>query len=143
MQKIFGKRYYCFKLMEIVYIFICFANQIFSVYHFYYFFHFIYVLFVLHWIALLELYLYLLIVDQYVLRFVKLQLVFFLIFSFFRLFFELNAICRSSFLHGVFIISQCVGFWLTSFGTAKYDFVIKAIEISNFIPLINCPATLD
>ena len=32
-------------------------------------------------------------------------------------------------------------FNLTSFGTLKYDYIIKTIEIINFLPLINNPVT--
>ena len=34
-------------------------------------------------------------------------------------------------------MKKCVEFNLTSFGTLKYDCVIKTIEISSFLPLIN------
>ena len=37
----------------------------------------------------------------------------------------------------VLIIKKCVEFSLTSFGTVKYDCVIKTIEILSFLPLIN------
>ena len=49
----------------------------------------------------------------------------------------LNEICWSSVLFGIFILKQCVEFCLTSFGTAMYDCVTKAIEMFNFLPLIN------
>ena len=39
------------------------------------------------------------------------------------------------------MITKWVKFSLTSFGTLKYDYVIKAIEMFNFIPLINNSAT--
>ena len=48
-----------------------------------------------------------------------------------------NAICWSSLLFGIFMIKKCVEFSLTSFGTLKYDCVIKTIEMINFISLIN------
>ena len=34
-------------------------------------------------------------------------------------------------------MKKCVEFILTSFGTLKYDCVIKTIEILSFVPLIN------
>ena len=34
-------------------------------------------------------------------------------------------------------MKKCVVFRLTSFGTLKYDYVINAIEMFNFLPLIN------
>ena len=37
---------------------------------------------------------------------------------------------------------QCVEFHLTSFGTFKYDCVIKTIEILSFLPLINNSVTI-
>ena len=36
---------------------------------------------------------------------------------------------------------KCAEFSLTSFGTLKYDFVIKTIEMINFLPLINNSVT--
>ena len=48
-----------------------------------------------------------------------------------------NAICWSSLLFGIFMIKKSVEFSLTSFGTLKYDCVIKTIEMINFISLIN------
>ena len=48
-----------------------------------------------------------------------------------------NAICWSSLLFGIFAIKKWVVFSLTSFGTLKYDCVIKTREIFNFLPLIN------
>ena len=39
-------------------------------------------------------------------------------------------------------MKECVVFSLTSFGTLKYDCVIKAIEMLNFLPLINNSATI-
>ena len=48
-----------------------------------------------------------------------------------------NAICWSSLLFGIFMVKKCVEFSLTSFGTLKYDCVIKTIEMFNFIYLIN------
>ena len=40
-----------------------------------------------------------------------------------------------------FIIKKCVEFSLTSFGTLKYDYVIKTIKILSFLPLINNSVT--
>ena len=48
-----------------------------------------------------------------------------------------NAICWSSLLFGISMVRKCVEFSLTSFGTLKYDCVIKTIEMFNFISLIN------
>ena len=45
-------------------------------------------------------------------------------------------------LFGSLIMKECVVFSLTSFGTLKYDCVIKAIEMLNFLPLINKSATI-
>ena len=42
------------------------------------------------------------------------------------------AICWSSLLFEIFIIKQCALFSLTSFGTSKYDFVIKTIKMFIF-----------
>ena len=39
-------------------------------------------------------------------------------------------------------MKKCVEFNLTSFGTLKYDCVIKAIEILSFLPLINISVTI-
>ena len=38
---------------------------------------------------------------------------------------------------------KCVEFSLTSFGTLKYDCVINAIEVFNFLPLINNLVTIE
>ena len=53
------------------------------------------------------------------------------------------AICWSSFLFGIFIIKKCVVFSLTSFGTLKYDCVIKTRQIFNFLPLMNNYVTIE
>ena len=45
-------------------------------------------------------------------------------------------------LFGSLIMKESVVFSLTSFGTLKYDCVIKAIEMLNFLPLINNSATI-
>ena len=42
----------------------------------------------------------------------------------------------------VFAIKKWVVFSLTSFGTLKYDWVIKTREIFNFLPLINNSVTI-
>ena len=52
-----------------------------------------------------------------------------------------NAICWSSLLFEIFMIKKWVEFCLTSFGTLKYDCVIKAIEMFNFLSLIKNYAT--
>ena len=41
------------------------------------------------------------------------------------------------------MIKKCVEFNLTSFGTLKYDWVIKAIEILSFLPLTNNSVTTE
>ena len=41
------------------------------------------------------------------------------------------------------MINKLVEFSLTSFGTLKYDYVIKTKEMSNFIPLINNSVTTE
>ena len=48
-----------------------------------------------------------------------------------------NAICWDSLVLGIFIIKKCVGLSLTSFGTLKYDYLTKIIEMFNFLPLKN------
>ena len=40
------------------------------------------------------------------------------------------------------MIKKYVQFSLTSFGTLKHDFVINAIEVFNFLPLINNSVTI-
>ena len=40
----------------------------------------------------------------------------------------LHAICRSSFLIGIFIIKKCAVFSLTSSGALKYDCVVKTFN---------------
>ena len=45
-------------------------------------------------------------------------------------------------LFGIFMIKKCVVFSLTSFGTLKYDCVIKAIEILSSLLLINSSVTI-
>ena len=45
-------------------------------------------------------------------------------------------------LFGIFIIKKCVEFSLTSFGTLKYDCVIKTIGMFNFLPQINNSVTI-
>ena len=47
-----------------------------------------------------------------------------------------NAICWSSPLFEIFVIKRWVEFSLTSFGTLKYDWVIKTRRMLNFLPLI-------
>ena len=46
-------------------------------------------------------------------------------------------ICWSSLLFGIFAIKKWLVFSVTSFGTLKYDCVIKTKEIFNFLRLIN------
>ena len=43
-----------------------------------------------------------------------------------------STICWSSLLFRIFMIKKWVEFSLTTFGTLKYDFLIKAREIFNF-----------
>ena len=50
-------------------------------------------------------------------------------------------ICWSSLLLGIFAIKKWVVFSVNSFGTLKYDRVIKTREMFNFLPLINNSAT--
>ena len=45
-------------------------------------------------------------------------------------------------LLGIFIVKKCVEFNRTSFGTLKYDCVIKTMEILSFLPLINNSVTI-
>ena len=47
-----------------------------------------------------------------------------------------SGICWSSLLFGIFMIEKWVEFSLTSFGTLKYDCVIKTREMFSFLPLI-------
>ena len=49
---------------------------------------------------------------------------------------------ESSLLFGIFMIKKCIEFNLTSFGTLKYDWVIKTIEILSFLSLINNSVTI-
>ena len=44
-----------------------------------------------------------------------------------------NSVCESSLLFGIFMIKKCVEFSLTSFGTLKYDYVIKIFAMFNFL----------
>ena len=53
------------------------------------------------------------------------------------------AICWSSLLFESFVIKKWVVLRLTSFGTLKYDYVIKTREIFNFLPLINSSVTIE
>ena len=53
------------------------------------------------------------------------------------------AISGSSILFGIFLIKKWVVFSLTSFGTLKYDYVIKTREIFNFQFLINNSAIIE
>ena len=56
---------------------------------------------------------------------------------------EWFAICWSSPLLGMFATKKWEVFSLTSFGNLKYDWVIKTIEIFNFLPLINNSVTIE
>ena len=46
-------------------------------------------------------------------------------------------------LLGIFAVKKWLVFILTSFGTLKYDWVIKTREIFNFLPLINNSVTIE
>ena len=48
----------------------------------------------------------------------------------------------TQFAEVLFMIKKCVEFNLTSFDTLKYDWVIKAIEILSFLPLIKNSVTI-
>ena len=48
---------------------------------------------------------------------------------------DLKQFFKSSLLFGIFMTKKCVEFSLTSFGTLKYDCVMKTIEMFNFLPL--------
>ena len=48
-----------------------------------------------------------------------------------------NAIYWSSLLFGIFMMKKWVELSLTSFGTLKYDCVIKTREMFDILPLIN------
>ena len=50
-------------------------------------------------------------------------------------------ICWNSPLLGIFKMKKWVEFSLTSFGTLKYDCIIKIIEMFNFLPPINNSVT--
>ena len=54
-----------------------------------------------------------------------------------------NAICWNSHLFGTFVIKNWEVFSLTSFGTFKYDCLIKTREMFNFLPLINNSVTIE
>ena len=53
------------------------------------------------------------------------------------------AICWSSPLLKLFVIKKWVVFNLTSFGTLKYEWVIKTREVFNFLPLISNLVTTE
>ena len=46
-------------------------------------------------------------------------------------------------LFGISMIKKCLEFSLTSFGTLKYDCVIKIIEMFNFLSLINNSVNIE
>ena len=52
-----------------------------------------------------------------------------------------NTIFWNSLLFEIFMITKCAEFSLTSFGTLKYDYITKTIEMFNFLPLINNSVT--
>ena len=54
-----------------------------------------------------------------------------------------RALYWSSVLFGIFMIKNWLEFSLTSFGTLKYDCVIKIIEIFNLLLLINNPVSTE
>ena len=47
------------------------------------------------------------------------------------------------FVEALFCLEECVEFRLTSFGTLKYDCVIKLSEMLIFLPLINSSVTIE
>ena len=53
-----------------------------------------------------------------------------------------SAICWSSLLFKIFITKKLVEFSLTSFGSLKYDYVIKTREMFNILPLVNNLVTI-
>ena len=54
-----------------------------------------------------------------------------------------NAICWRSLWFRIFtIIKKCVIFSLASFGTLKYGYIIKTIEVFTFLPLLNNSVTI-
>ena len=54
-----------------------------------------------------------------------------------------SAICWSFLLFSIFMITKWLEFSLTSFGTLKYDFVIKTIVMFYFLPLTNNSVTIE
>ena len=48
-----------------------------------------------------------------------------------------SSICWNSLLFGIFMMKKWLEFSLTSFGTLRYDYVIKTKEMFSFLPVIN------
>ena len=48
-----------------------------------------------------------------------------------------SSICWNSLLFGIFMMKKWLEFSLTSFGTLRYDYVIKTREMFSFLPVIN------
>ena len=48
-----------------------------------------------------------------------------------------SSICWNSLLFGIFMMKKWLKFSLTSFGTLRYDYVIKTREMFSFLPVIN------
>ena len=48
-----------------------------------------------------------------------------------------SPICWNSLLFGIFMMKKWLEFSLTSFGTLRYDYVIKTREMFSFLPVIN------
>ena len=48
-----------------------------------------------------------------------------------------SSICWNSLLFGIFMMKKWLEFSLISFGTLRYDYVIKTKEMFSFLPVIN------
>ena len=48
-----------------------------------------------------------------------------------------SSICWNSLLFGIFMMKKWLEFSLASFGTLRYDYVIKTREMFSFLPVIN------
>ena len=48
-----------------------------------------------------------------------------------------SSICWNSLLFGIFMMKKLLEFSLTSFGTLRYDYVIKTREVFSFPAVIN------
>ena len=54
-----------------------------------------------------------------------------------------SSICWNSLLFGIFMMKKWLEFSLTSFGTLRYDYVIKTREMFSFLPVINSSIIIE